>query len=100
MKIDPADIVTVCVTPCTSKKAEIARPERNAAGRYWKKPEIRDTDYCITTRNWRNGSKTPKSTSSLKDSDYDPIFGQSSGGGTISATAAASWKRPCGRWSI
>ena len=84
MKIDPADIVTVCVTPCTSKKAEIARPERNAAGRYWKKPEIRDTDYCITTRELAKWIKDAQiDFNSLKDSDYDPIFGQSSGGGTI-----------------
>jgi NADP-reducing hydrogenase subunit HndD len=84
MKIDPADIVTVCVTPCTSKKAEIARPERNAAGRYWKKPEIRDTDYCITTRELAKWIKDAQiDFNSLQDSEYDPIFGQSSGGGTI-----------------
>ncbi|MCH4167360.1 MAG: [FeFe] hydrogenase, group A [Megasphaera sp.] len=84
MKIDPANIVTVCVTPCTSKKAEIARPERNASGRYWKKPEIRDTDYCITTRELAQWIKDNDiDFTKLEESEFDSVFGESSGGGTI-----------------
>ncbi|OKY52370.1 phosphate acetyltransferase [Megasphaera cerevisiae] len=84
MQIDPAKIVTVCVTPCTSKKAEIARPERNAAGIYWKKPEIRDTDYCITTRElaqWITDRNIDFA--ALSESEFDSVFGESSGAGTI-----------------
>ena len=45
---------------------------------------IRDTDYCITTRELAKWIKDAQiDFNSLKDSDYDPIFGQSSGGGTI-----------------
>ena len=50
MHIDPSKLVIVSVTPCTAKKAEISRPEQNAAGRYWQQADMRDTDYCITTR--------------------------------------------------
>lgn len=83
-KIDPANIVTVCVTPCTSKKAEIERPERNAAGRYLDQPEIRDTDYCITTRELANWIRNAEiDFSSLEDSSFDSIFGESSGAGMI-----------------
>ena len=82
--IDPKKIVNVCVTPCTAKKAEIRRPELSAAGLFWDEPEIRDTDYCITTRELAKWIKDAQiDFNSLKDSDYDPIFGQSSGGGTI-----------------
>ena len=83
MKIDPADIVTVCVTPCTSKKGGKS-PGRNGmlpavTGRN-RKSAIRTT--ALRTREiGENGSKTPKiDFNNLKDSDYDPIFGQSSGG--------------------
>lgn len=84
MKIDPARIVTVCVTPCTSKKAEIARPERNASGRYWKQPAMRDTDYCITTRELAQWIKDKDiDFTNLEESEFDSVFGESSGGGTI-----------------
>ena len=49
-QLDPSRIVNVVVTPCTAKKAEIRRPEFNAAGRLLKRPEIRDNDYCITSK--------------------------------------------------
>lgn len=83
-KLDPKKIVTVCVTPCTSKKAEIARPERNAAGIYWKDADIRDTDYCITTRElaaWIKDKALDFET--IEDAEYDALFGESSGAGMI-----------------
>lgn len=82
--IDPKNIVTVCVTPCTSKKAEIARPERNAAGIYWKDADIRDTDYCVTTRElamWIQDKGLVFE--DIEDSEYDALFGESSGAGMI-----------------
>ena len=43
--IDPTRIVTVALTPCTSKKAEILLPNMNAAG-----GQMRDVDFVLTTR--------------------------------------------------
>ena len=54
MHLDPSKLVIVSVTPCTAKKAEISRPEQNAAGRYWQQADMRDT-----------------------------VFGESSGGGEL-----------------
>ena len=48
--IDPQKMVTVCVTPCTAKKAEIKRKELNAAAEYWHIDGLKDSDICITTR--------------------------------------------------
>ena len=41
--LDPKDIVSVSIMPCTAKKAEAARPEMNASG-------YQDVDYVLTTR--------------------------------------------------
>ena len=43
MGIDPADIVSVSVMPCTAKKFEIGRDDQSAAG-------VPDVDIAITTR--------------------------------------------------
>ncbi len=50
MNIDPANIVSVSVAPCTAKKFEIRRPEQNKSAEYWGRDDLRDTDYCLTTR--------------------------------------------------
>jgi NADH-quinone oxidoreductase subunit G/NADP-reducing hydrogenase subunit HndD len=42
-KIDPKDIVSVSIMPCTAKKAEAAREEMNSSG-------YQDVDYVLTTR--------------------------------------------------
>jgi len=41
--IDPKDIVSVSIMPCTAKKAEAVRPEMNSSG-------YQDVDYVLTTR--------------------------------------------------
>lgn len=82
--IDPKRIVNVCVTPCTAKKAEIRRPELNSASFYWDIPEIRDTDYCITTRElaaWMQEENMDFD--ALEDATFDSVFGQASGAGVI-----------------
>ncbi|NLX01937.1 MAG: 4Fe-4S binding protein [Syntrophomonadaceae bacterium] len=43
MGIDPANIYSVSIMPCTAKKFEAARPEMNASG-------YRDVDLVLTTR--------------------------------------------------
>ncbi len=84
MGIDPARIVNVALTPCTAKKFEINRPEMNASGRFWDKPEIRDTDFVITTRELARWAKEEKiDFDSLEDSDFDHPLGFATGAGVI-----------------
>lgn len=67
------DIVTVAVTPCTAKKAEIKRSEFN-----------NDIDYVITTRelaDWIHEENIKFS--SLENSKYDDIMKRGSGAGVI-----------------
>ena len=84
MGIDPEKIVNVALTPCTAKKFEIRREEMNAAGKMLGKPEMRDMDQVITTRElaiWAKESGIDFN--SLQDSEYDSLMGQASGAGVI-----------------
>ncbi len=77
MGIDPADIVTVAVMPCTAKKFECNRPEMNSSG-------YKDIDYGLTTRELAQmmkeaGIYLPE----LPKSDFDEPFGNASGAGLI-----------------
>lgn len=84
MGIDPERIVNVALTPCTAKKFEIRREEMNAAGKKLGKPEMRDMDQVITTRElaiWAKESGI--NLNSLQDSEYDSLMGQASGAGVI-----------------
>ena len=84
MGIDPERIVNVALTPCTAKKFEIRREEMNAVGKKLGKPEMRDMDQVITTRElaiWAKESGIDLN--SLQDSEYDSLMGQASGAGVI-----------------
>ena len=84
MGIDPERIVNVALTPCTAKKFEIRREEMNAAGKKLGKPEMRDMDQVITTRElaiWAKESGIDLN--SLQDSEYDSLMGEASGAGVI-----------------
>ena len=84
MGIDPERIVNVALTPCTAKKFEIRREEMNAAGKKLGKPEMRDMDQVITTRElaiWAKESGIDLN--SLQNSEYDSLMGQASGAGII-----------------
>ncbi len=84
MGLDPKKIVAVCVTPCTAKKFEIRREEMNAAATYWNEPDMRDTDYCITTRELAKWLREENiDFNALEDSAFDPLLGEASGGGII-----------------
>ena len=84
MGIDPERIVNVALTPCTAKKFEIRREEMNAAGKKLGKPEMRDMDQVITTRELAIGAKESGiDLKSLQDSEYDSLMGQASGAGVI-----------------
>ena len=76
-KIDPEDIVSVALMPCTAKKFEMERPEMCDSG-------YKDVDYGLTTRELAGmikecGIDLPK----LPDSDFDDPLGIGSGAGLI-----------------
>jgi len=48
--VEPKNLFTVGIMPCTAKIFEASRPEFNSAGHYWRNPEIRDVDAVLTTR--------------------------------------------------
>ncbi len=82
MKIDPCKIVSVAITPCTAKKAEIRREEFNASAKYNK--GLCDIDNVLTVRElakWLKAENIDFNT--LENSNYDDIFGRGSGAGVI-----------------
>ena len=84
MGLDAKQIVAVAVTPCTAKKFEIRRDEMNSSAEYWDTPEMRDTDYCITTRELAKWLRAEEiNFDDLEDSAFDPLMGEASGGGII-----------------
>ena len=84
MGLDAKQIVAVAVTPCTAKKFEIRRDEMNSSAEYWDVPEMRDTDYCITTRELAKWLRAEEiNFDELEDSAFDPLMGEASGGGII-----------------
>lgn len=75
--IDPKNIVTVAVMPCSAKKFECNRPEMASSG-------FRDVDYGLTTRELAKmireaGLVLPD----LPKSNFDEPFGEASGAGLI-----------------
>ncbi|WP_320046724.1 NADH-dependent [FeFe] hydrogenase, group A6 [uncultured Ilyobacter sp.] len=75
--INPEDIVTVALMPCTAKKYEAGRPEMCQSG-------YRDVDYGITTREMAKMFKeTGIDLPNIEDSDFDDPFTGGSGSGVI-----------------
>ena len=75
--IDPKDIVSVSLMPCSAKKFECERPEMNDSG-------FKDVDYALTTRELAGmikecGIDLPN----LPDSDFDDPLGIGSGAGLV-----------------
>ena len=71
--IDKDNIVSIAVTPCTSKKYEIKREEFN-----------NDVDFVITTRELAQFIKEEKiDFKNLKDSKFDNLMGRGTGAGLI-----------------
>jgi len=75
--IDPKDIVTVAVMPCSAKKFECNRPEMQDSG-------FKDVDYGLTTRELAQmikeaGIYLPE----MPRSHFDNPFGDASGAGLI-----------------
>lgn len=75
--IDPKDIVTVALMPCSAKKFECNRPEMGDSG-------FKDVDYGLTTRELAQmikeaGIHLPD----MPKSDFDNPFGSRTGSGVI-----------------
>jgi NADH-quinone oxidoreductase subunit G/[NiFe] hydrogenase diaphorase moiety small subunit len=75
--IDPKDIVSVSLMPCSAKKFECNRPEMNDSG-------FKDVDYGLTTRELAQmikeaGIHLPD----MPKSHFDDPFGQETGSGVI-----------------
>ncbi|MFA6583810.1 MAG: NADH-dependent [FeFe] hydrogenase, group A6 [Elusimicrobiaceae bacterium] len=75
--IDPKNIVSVSIMPCTAKKAEARRPEMG-------RNSIPDIDYVLTTRELAKLIKTfGLDLNSLEPSDNDIPFGERSTAGKL-----------------
>nr|6GM1_A Chain A, Iron hydrogenase 1 [Clostridium pasteurianum]6GM1_B Chain B, Iron hydrogenase 1 [Clostridium pasteurianum] len=75
--LDPKNVFTVTVMPCTSKKFEADRPQMEKDG-------LRDIDAVITTRELAKMIKDAKIPfAKLEDSEADPAMGEYSGAGAI-----------------
>ena len=84
MGLDPEKIINVALTPCTAKKMEIRRSEMNSAGKYLGKPDMRDMDHVITTRELALWAKEEGvDFVSLSDMPFDSPLGEASGAGVI-----------------
>jgi len=75
--VDPANIVSVAVMPCSAKKFECNRPEMDSSG-------FRDVDYGLTTREMAKmikeaGIYLPE----MPKTHFDSPFGDASGAGLI-----------------
>lgn len=83
--IAPEDIFVVSIMPCTAKKYEAARPEMNAAAKFWKNPNIsRDVDVVLTSRELiRMIREAGIDFANLPDSHYDPVMGEGTGAAQI-----------------
>ena len=77
MGIDPKDIVSVSVMPCTAKKFEIGRDDQSAAG-------VPDVDIAITTRELaRMIQRAGLNFTALPDEEFDNPLGEDTGAAVI-----------------
>ena len=75
--IDPANMVSVSIMPCTAKKYEANRPEMRDSG-------YKDVDYVLTTREYANMiHHSGIDVLTLKNEEYDSIMGASTGAAVI-----------------
>ena len=75
--LNPKDIVSVSIMPCTAKKYEADRPEMRSSG-------YKDVDYVLTTRELAKMIKQAGiSFNKIEDMKYDSIMGNSTGAAVI-----------------
>jgi NADH-quinone oxidoreductase subunit G/[NiFe] hydrogenase diaphorase moiety small subunit/NADP-reducing hydrogenase subunit HndD len=78
--LDPKNIVSVSIMPCTAKKFEANRPEMRSSG-------YTDVDYVLTTRELGIMIRQAGlDFESLPDEHYDSFMGSSTGAGVIFGT--------------
>ncbi len=78
--IDPKDIVSVSIMPCTAKKFEADRPEMRSSG-------YKDVDYVLTTRELAIMIKQAGlDFAALPEEKYDSFMGASTGAAVIFGT--------------
>ncbi|MEZ4999393.1 MAG: [Fe-Fe] hydrogenase large subunit C-terminal domain-containing protein [Bacteroidales bacterium] len=76
-KLDPQDIVSVSIMPCTAKKFEANRPEMRDSG-------YKDVDFVLTTRELAVMIKQAGiDFRALEPSRYDSVMGESTGAAVI-----------------
>jgi NADP-reducing hydrogenase subunit HndD len=76
-KLDPKDIVSVSIMPCTAKKYEADRPEMRSSG-------YKDVDYVLTTRELAKMIKQAGiNFDKLDEMKFDSIMGESTGAAVI-----------------
>ena len=77
MGIDPKDIVSVSIMPCTAKKFEIGREDQSAAG-------VPDVDIALTTRELgRMIDRAGLNFKALPDEEFDSPLGEDTGAAVI-----------------
>jgi NADP-reducing hydrogenase subunit HndD len=77
MGIDPKNMVSVSIMPCTAKKFELGREDQNAAG-------VQDVDYSLTVRELgRLINRVGLNFISLPDEKFDDPLGISTGAAVI-----------------
>lgn len=82
--LEPENIVTVALTPCTAKKFEIRRVEMSDAQNYLKKDIGSDVNHVITTRELSSWMKAKNLDLEHVDaSAYDTLMERGSGAGII-----------------
>ncbi|MBP7146879.1 MAG: [FeFe] hydrogenase, group A [Acidobacteria bacterium] len=78
--IDPKDVISVALMPCSAKKFECNRPEMAASG-------YKDVDYGLTTRELAKMiSEAGVDLAAMPGSDFDSPFGTATGSGVIFGT--------------
>ena len=84
--IDPKQIVSVAIMPCTAKKFEAGRGEMNSAGAVAGNPELRDVDFVLTTRELARMIKGKGiDLAKLEPQPYDSLMGEGTGAAVIFA---------------
>ncbi len=77
IKVDPEDIVSVSIMPCTAKKYEANRPEMHSSG-------YRDVDLVLTTRELAKMiQQAGIDFMALENEEFDSFMGVSSGAAVI-----------------
>jgi NADP-reducing hydrogenase subunit HndD len=75
--LDPKNVVSVSIMPCTAKKFEANRPEMRSSG-------YKDVDYVLTTRELAKMIRQAGvDFKKLKEDSYDSIMGKSTGAAVI-----------------